>query len=65
LRAWNPWKFSGTSYFTDSERTRGAKKIPKIFLKTRFKTKETLFKLEIFKNQVSKKYIKTRSALVS
>jgi hypothetical protein len=35
------WKLPGISYFTDLRQTSCAKNIPKTFLKTRLKTKET------------------------
>jgi hypothetical protein len=39
------WNFPGIFYFTDLGQTRDAKKIPKIVLKTGFKTKETTYSL--------------------
>jgi hypothetical protein len=43
------WKFPDISYFTDLRQTRGAKKVPKIVLKTRLKTKETTYTLVFVK----------------
>jgi hypothetical protein len=43
------WKFLDLSYFTDLKQTRGGKKIPKTVLKTRFKTKKTIYTLVFVK----------------